>query len=146
MAEGWAPYATRLMDETDYYTDLQRYALENHRRRNAARAVVDVQLHRGEMTAQEAAEFYQDRAGMAPGLDPFGAGYEVVKNSMFPGMALMYLLGPATIRELRAEMAAELGEEFSLSAFHDELLSFGSVPATVVADELRARHLEEGSA
>lgn len=141
MAEGWAPYATELMAETDFYTDLEKYALEHYRVRNAARAVVDVQLHRGEMSAEAASQFYQDRAGMSPGLDLFGAGYEVVKNSMFPGMALMYLLGPDTITDLRSDLETELGEEFDRRSFHDELLSFGSIPVSLIADRMRERHL-----
>lgn len=141
MAEGWSPYATALMAEADFYTDLEEYALQNYRLRNAARAVVDVKLHRGAMTAAEASQFYQDHAGMAPGMDLSGAGYEVVKNSMFPGMALMYLLGPDTIHDLRATLSAELGDDFDLRSFHDEVVSYGSVPVSIVSERLRERHL-----
>ena len=145
MAEGWAPYATALLTETDYYTDLEEFALQHYRLRNAARAVVDVALHRGDMTAVEASQFYQDRAGMSPGMELSGAGYEVVKNSMFPGMALMYLVGPDTISDLRDDMETTLGQEFDLQSFHDEFLSYGSVPASVVADRMRTRHLGGGA-
>jgi uncharacterized protein (DUF885 family) len=145
MAEGWAPYATALLTETDYYTDLEEFALQHYRLRNAARAVVDVALHRGDMTAVEASQFYQDRAGMSPGMELSGAGYEVVKNSMFPGMALMYLVGPDTISDLRDDMETALGQEFDLQSFHDEFLSYGSVPASVVADRMRTRHLGGGA-
>jgi uncharacterized protein (DUF885 family) len=141
MAEGWAPYATSLMAETDYYTELETYALNKNQLKSAARAIVDVKLHRGEMSAQEASQWYQDRVGLPSGLDLSGAGYEVVKNSMFPGMALMYLLGPHTISELRTELHQELGQEFSLRQFHDDVLSFGSVPATIISRELKSKYL-----
>jgi uncharacterized protein (DUF885 family) len=142
MAEGWSPYATSLMAETDFYTDLEEYALQNYRLRNAARAIVDVQLHRGQMTAGEASAFYQEHCGMDPGMDLSGAGYEVVKNSMFPGMALMYLLGPDTIRDLRTRLSDELGEDFDLRSFHEDVVSFGSIPTSIVADRLDARYLD----
>ncbi len=64
MAEGWAVYATGLMDEVGFLTPLESYAERHSRRRMAARAVVDVKLHRGEFSLDEAAEFYEVRGGM----------------------------------------------------------------------------------
>jgi len=141
MAEGWAPYATSVMTETDYYDELETYALHKNQLVSAARAIADVKLHRGEMSVHKASQWYQDQVGLPPGLDLFSAGYEVVKNTMFPGMALMYLLGPHTISNLRADLEEELGEEFSLRQFHDDVLSFGSVPATIVSRELKSEYI-----
>ena len=59
---------------------------------------------------------------------------ESTKNSMFPATALMYWLGTQTIRDLRAELRSTTSEaEFSLKAFHDELLSRGAIPVPLVA-------------
>ena len=98
----------------------------------AARAIVDVRLHHGEMTLDEATAFYEERAGMSPA----GARGEAVKNSMFPGAALMYLMGTDTIHALRAERARALGPDFDLRAFHDDFLSYGSIPVTLIADQM----------
>jgi uncharacterized protein DUF885 len=133
MAEGWACYATDLMDEIGFLTPLERLSQAHTRLRMAARAIVDVQLHTRAWTVDEAAQFYYDAAGLAPD----GARAEAVKNSMFPGTALMYLVGDDLIHRLRAEMQARQG--FTLRNFHDRLLSYGSLPVALIASEMRAR-------
>ena len=138
MAEGWSPYASELMRETEFLTDREAYSLHATRRRMAARAIVDVKLHRGAFSAEEAMDFYQENAGMGEG----GARYEVVKNSMFPGMAVMYLLGLLDVWETRRELEAELGEAFDLQSFHESLLNSGSVPLALKTSQLREAHVE----
>jgi hypothetical protein len=131
MTEGWACYATELMDEVGFLTPLEIFAERHTRLRIAARALVDVRLHTGRLSLDQAAAFYHERVGMAP----VAARSEAVKNSMFPGTALMYLVGTDTIRQLRDELSARPG--FDLGAFHDRLLSYGSVPAALVAERMR---------
>ncbi|HJZ47200.1 MAG TPA: DUF885 family protein [Roseiflexaceae bacterium] len=131
MTEGWACYATELMDEAGLLTPLEAFAERHTRLRMAARALVDVRLHTGRISLDQAAAFYQERVGMAPA----AAKSEAAKNSMFPGTALMYLVGTDTIRQLRDELSARPG--FKLRAFHDRLLSYGSVPAALVAERMR---------
>ena len=133
MAEGWACYATQLMAEQGFLTPLEEYGEAHADMRMAARAVVDVRLHRGEITVDEAAQFYAARTAMSSA----AAQGEAVKNSMFPGAALMYLMGRDTILELRAELQRELGSGFDMRQFHDRFLSFGSVPVALVAEEMR---------
>lgn len=137
MAEGWACYVTELMDELDFLTPLESYSLRYSRLRFAARTVVDVELHAGEMTYQDAVSFYCDRVGMDEG----SARYEATRNSMFPGMAVLYLRPMLAIHELRTEFEDELGDDFDLGWFHDEFLSYGSVPVSVVAERMRETHL-----
>ena len=55
---------------------------------------------------------------------------------MFPATALMYLVGTDAIHRLRRELAARPG--FTLAAFHDRLLSCGSIPVSLAAAALRA--------
>jgi uncharacterized protein (DUF885 family) len=129
MAEGWACYATDLMSETGFLTPLEQYAERQSRRRMAARAIVDVRLHDGRFTMDGAAEFYQRRAGMHAA----AARGEVVKNSMFPGAALMYLFGTDTIHALRSKLSARQGASFDLCEFHDTFLSHGSIPVSLIA-------------
>ncbi len=131
MAEGWACYATELMDEVGFLTPLESFAERHTRLRMAARALVDVRLHTGRLSLDQAAAFYHERAGMAPA----AARSEAIKNSMFPGTALMYLMGTDTIRQLRNELSARL--DFQLAAFHDRLLFYGSVPAALIAECMR---------
>jgi len=133
MAEGWACYTTELMDEVGFLTPLESYAERHTRLRMAARALVDVRLHHEKITLDQAAAFYCDRVGMAPA----SAMAEAVKNSMFPGTALMYLIGTDTIHQLRRELSTRPG--FDLRAFHDRLLSYGSIPVALIADAMRRR-------
>lgn len=135
MAEGWACYATDLMGEFGALTELERYAEHQSRRRMCARAVVDVELHRGRFTLEQAADYYEDAAGMSR----TAAESEAVKNSMFPGAAVMYLMGTDAIHELRRAMEALQGEGFTLRDFHDELLSYGSVPVSLVSHDMKRK-------
>jgi hypothetical protein len=136
MAEGWACYATELAGELGCLTPLEQYAEQHTRLRMAARAIVDIRLHRGELTLAGAADSYRDTVGMAAE----AAEAEAVKNSMFPGAAVMYLMGTDLIHDLRREIAAREGSDFSLRGFHDRLLSFGSVPVSLIAAAMRAEN------
>ncbi|MGH2346808.1 MAG: DUF885 family protein, partial [Chloroflexota bacterium] len=93
MTEGWACYAAELMAEAGFLTPLEQYAERHSKLRMAVRAIVDIRLHRGEYNLEAAATRYRDQAGMSQG----AAMAEAVKNSMFPGTALMYLMGTEQI-------------------------------------------------
>jgi uncharacterized protein (DUF885 family) len=97
--------------------------------------VVDVRLHDGRFTLEDATAFYRDRVGMAPA----AAQAEAVKNSLFPATACMYLAGWDGIRRLRRALEARDGGAFSLGRFHDRLLSYGSVPVALIAAEMLGR-------
>jgi uncharacterized protein (DUF885 family) len=132
LAEGWACYATDLAEEFGMLTPAEQFAQHSARRRMAARAVVDIRLHDGRLSVHAAADFYRQRVGM-----PAGAAHaEAVKNSLFPGAACMYLAGWDGIRRLRSELTADLRTP-SLRNFHDRLLSFGSVPVSLVGRSMR---------
>jgi len=133
MAEGWACYVSSVMDEAGFLKPLESYAEVDSRRRMAARAIVDVKLHRGELSLDEAAAFYEQAAGMSQS----AARHEAVRNSMFPGAAMMYLIGTDLIHDLRADLAAKQGDDFDLGRFHDRFLSYGSIPVSLIAADMR---------
>ena len=93
MAEGWACYATDLMDEIGFLTPEESVAEQHTCARLLARAVVDIGLHERSMTFEDAVAVYRDRIGMSPDV----ACAEACKNSMFPATAVMYWLGTDTI-------------------------------------------------
>ncbi|MGY8777453.1 MAG: DUF885 family protein [Longimicrobiales bacterium] len=132
MAEGWACYATDLASEAGALSPVEQFAEAVGRGRMAARAIVDIRLHRGEFTLDEAASFYEDRAGMPAA----AARGEAIKNSMFPGAALIYLTGTDAIHRLRSEVASRSQGGFDLRAFHDRFLSYGSVPVSLIAKDM----------
>lgn len=135
MAEGWACYATTLMQEAGFLTPLEELSEAHGRVRMAARAIVDVRMHQGRMTLEEATHFYETHTAM-PASASMG---EAVKNSMFPGAAMIYLIGHDAIQDLRRSQEAEQGEDFDLCAFHDAFLAHGSIPVALVAEKMRAR-------
>jgi len=134
MVEGWASYVMDLMDEVGFLTPLESYSQQYSRMRASARAIVDVNLHQGRFSLADAIAFYRDETGFTPE----AARAEAVKNSLFPGAAMMYLIGQDTVRDLRRDLAAHMGNAFSLRAFHDQFLSFGAIPAALIASVMRA--------
>ena len=129
MAEGWACYATALMDEIGFLSPLEQVSEQHSRVRFLVRAIVDIAFHEGTMTFDEAVRFHADEAT----LDDGAARAEVVKCGMFPGTAMMYWLGTRGLHDLRVQMERERGLSFKLSDFHDEVLGHGSIPVPLVA-------------
>ena len=134
MAEGWACYATEVMESLGFLTPDERISEQHTRVRLMTRAVVDLELHTGRMTFDEAVQFHVSAAQATPAV----AHAEVTKCSMFPGTAMMYWLGLRDLWRLRSAEEAARGREFSAKAFHDELLSFGSIPVSLAAKLLGA--------
>ncbi|CAN5542141.1 DUF885 domain-containing protein [soil metagenome] len=132
LVEGWACYTVDLMNEVGYLTPLESLSEKQGRVRMVARAMADVGIHTGAMTIEDAAEFYQREALMTPD----AAKSEAVKNSMFPGAALMYLIGTDAIVDLRETLKGREGDAFSLKAFHDRLLSYGAIPVSLIAESM----------
>ncbi|MEO7712110.1 MAG: DUF885 family protein [Gemmatimonadaceae bacterium] len=135
MAEGWACYATQLMDELGFLSPLERVSEQHSRVRFLARAIVDMSFHEGSLSFHDAIALFATETGM----DSSMARAEVVKCSMFPGTAIMYWLGTQHILELRAEHRRTQGSAFTLRAFHDELLGYGSLPVPLVSRLMQAR-------
>jgi Bacterial protein of unknown function (DUF885) len=134
VAEGWACYACDLAEDIGLLTPLEQVAQQHTRVRLAARAVADLALHTGVMTLDETAAFYA-----SDGLMPAAAARgEAVKNSMFPGAAVMYWLGTRDIHRLRAELCGRASGEFSVKRFHDTFLSYGAIPVPLIARLMRA--------
>jgi hypothetical protein len=129
MAEGWACYATDLMDEVGFLTPEESLAQQHTRARLLARAVADIELHQRTIEFEDAIALYRDRIGMPDE----AARAEACKNSMFPGTALMYWLGTDGLHQLRRQRQRVEGASFSLRRFHDRVLSFGSIPVPLIA-------------
>ena len=129
MAEGWACYATEIMESLGFLTPDERIAEQHTRVRLMTRAVVDLELHSGRMTFDQAVQFHVSAAQATPS----AAHGEVTKCSMFPGTAMMYWLGLRDLWRLRSAEEAARGSAFSAKSFHDELLAFGSIPVPLAA-------------
>ena len=124
--EGWALYAERLAWELGWY-DLDPYAnlgrLQDEMMR-AVRLVVDTGIHAFRWTFEEAVAYFVENTGQSRGY----AEYEVLRYAAWPGQATAYMIGMLDILDLRSREEERLGEAFDLVAFHDRLLSGGSLP------------------
>ncbi len=129
LAEGWACYVCDLMEEIGFLAPLERIAQQHTRVRIAARAVADLSIHTGACSVAQAAWLYEDRAFMSQA----AARAEAVRNSMYPGTAVMYWLGTRGLHQLRAEVWAREGSAFSMRAFHDRVLKHGAIPVALIA-------------
>lgn len=129
VAEGWACYATALMDELGFLSPLEQVSEQHSRIRFLVRAIVDIAFHEGTMTFDEAVRFHADEAM----LDDGAARAEVVKCGMFPGTAVMYWLGTQGLRDLREQLEAARRPAFALAEFHDQVLGHGSIPVPLIA-------------
>ena len=128
LIEGWACYVEDLLMEAHgFYTPTEIMLLKQYERRNAASVLVDIRLHLGDWSLEEAMAFYRDQAGFAPAR----VEGEVVRNSMLPGSRMMYWFGVEGIKALRKRWADD-----DVGAFHDTLLSYGHVPLAWVAEEM----------
>jgi len=94
----------------------------------ACRFVTAAKLHTGRMTFAEAVDML---VGVAHLERPNALG-EVRRYTQWPTQPMSYLAGKQQIVELRARERRRLGARFDLRAFHDRLLSYGSVPISLI--------------
>ncbi|BFM12210.1 DUF885 domain-containing protein [Simiduia litorea] len=131
--EGWALYAEKLgkdMGEfSDPYQDFGRLSYEVFR---AARLVVDTGIHSKRWTEKQAQDYMLANTPMTFG----DIENEVRRYIVWPGQAVSYKIGMLTILELREKAMQALGDKFSYGEFHDVVLTNGSVPLTLLSEEV----------
>ena len=128
LVEGWAFYCEELMDREGFLDDpVVRLMRLNDQMWRACRVVIDVELHRGRMGLDEAAGFLVREAAM----NRREAELECRRYAEEPGQAMSYLLGKREVMRLAEQWGA--ARSGTLRAFHDELLSWGSLPPAVIA-------------
>ena len=116
---------------TDPYQYMGALGDEIHR---AIRLVVDVAMHTGRMTREEAIKYMMENEA----LDENGATAEIERYMAIPAQALSYKIGALKIRELRNKYQQQLGSKFSLAAFHDEFLKDGCMPLEIAEKKMDA--------
>ncbi len=131
--EGWALYCESLGKELGLYTDPYQYmgALGDEMHR-AIRLVVDVAMHTGKMTREQAIQYMMENEAIS--LE--GATAEIERYMAIPGQALSYKIGALKIADLREKYRQQLGTQFKLAAFHDEILKDGCMPLEVIEQKM----------
>jgi len=131
-AEGWAVYAEALGKEIGFFQDpASDYGRLNLELMRAVRLVVDTGIHAEGWTREQAVAYFRE-SGAA---DEPTIKAEVDRYIAWPAQGLSYKIGQLKILELRNRAQQKLGPRFDIKAFHDELLSGGSLPL----DMLEAR-------
>jgi uncharacterized protein (DUF885 family) len=122
--EGWALYCEYLGTEMGFFKDpYSRFGKLTYEMWRACRLVIDVGIHAKGWTQQQAVDYLADHTA----LSLHEVNTEVVRYIAWPGQAVSYKIGELKIRELRKKAEAALGPRFDLRAFHDMILSRGTV-------------------
>ena len=128
-AEGWALYSERLAWEAGF----QKAPLDNLGRLQAemfraVRLVVDTGMHEKRWSREQAIAYMLEKTGM----QETDVVAEIERYLVMPGQALAYKVGMNKILDLRESAKKQLGPKFDLKAFHDVVLTGGSMPMALL--------------
>ncbi len=134
-AEGWAVYAEALGKEIGFFQDpASDYGRLNLELMRAVRLVVDTGIHSEGWTREQAVAYFRDSgAGDEPTIQA-----EINRYIAWPAQGLSYQIGKLKILDLRNRAQQKLGSHFDLKAFHDEILSGGSLPLDMLDARVNA--------
>ncbi len=131
--EGWGLYSERLGYDLGLYKDpYSRFGQLTYDMWRAVRLVVDTGMHYKGWTRQQAIDFFKDNAAKAE----HDIVNEIDRYIGNPGQALAYKIGQLKILALRARAERQLGEDFDIRAFHDELLGAGALPLDLLEQRM----------
>jgi uncharacterized protein (DUF885 family) len=132
--EGWGLYSESLGVEMGFYQDpYSKFGQLTYEMWRAIRLVVDTGMHHLGWSRQQAIDYFMKNAAK----QEHDVIVEVDRYIVWPGQALAYKIGELKIKELRAWATDELGEDFDIRAFHDEVLGKGAVPLSVLDANIR---------
>ena len=131
--EGWGLYSERLGYDLGLYQDpYSRFGQLTYDMWRAVRLVVDTGMHYKGWTRQQAIDFFKDNAAKAE----YDIVNEIDRYILMPGQALAYKIGQLKILQIRERAAIQLGEDFDIRAFHDELLGAGALPLDLLEQRM----------
>src|SRR5438067_5219006 len=128
--EGWALYGEEMLMRTGLYPEgsaAQGQILRLSRYR-PARIGVDVNLHTGKWTFEQAVKYFME----AGGLDREAAEGEAAGAATQPTQKIWYITGKWQIMNLLGKYHDKMGANFRLGQFHDDLVKNGSLPVSII--------------
>jgi uncharacterized protein (DUF885 family) len=127
--EGWGLYSEYLGHEMGFYKDpYSLFGRLTYEMWRACRLVIDVGIHTKDWTREQAVSYLADHTA----LSMHEVNTEINRYISWPGQALAYKIGEIKIREMRTRAATVLQEDFDVRAFHDMVLSNGSVTLAIL--------------
>lgn len=132
-SEGWGLFTEELMYEQGFLSgdDVRLTQLRNRLWR-AARVILDVSLHTGSMSFDQAVDFLADKVRF----ERYAAELEVGMYTVRPTYVLGYLIGMQEIMAIRTRYIEKFGQPAAPSEFYDQLLSVGALPPVLVRQSL----------
>ncbi|MAP96197.1 MAG: DUF885 domain-containing protein [Ponticaulis sp.] len=132
--EGWGLYSEYLGREMGIYkTPYERFGQLSMEMWRACRLVADTGLHWYGWTREEGEACFVENSA----LSPLNIETEVTRYIGWPGQATAYKMGELTIKALRAEAEAALGDDFDIREFHDVVLEKGALPLGLLEERVR---------
>jgi uncharacterized protein (DUF885 family) len=131
--EGWGLYAETLGQQMGFYTDpWAYYGHLNYAILRANRLVIDTGIHEMGWSIEQGVRWMTEHSSMTEAQ----AAAEVERYAAYPGQALSYKLGELKILELRKRARERLGSRFDIKAFHDQILTGGSMPLEILQEQV----------
>ena len=97
-------------------------------RYRSARIGVDVNLHTGKWTFEQAVQYFME----AGGLDREAAEGEAAGAASDPTQKISYIVGKWQIMNLLGKYRDKEGANYRLGKFHDDLIKSGSLPVSII--------------
>ena len=132
--EGWGLYAESLGPELGLYKDpYSSFGQLTYEMWRAIRLVVDTGMHAKGWSRSQAIRYFQQNTGKTL----HDIEVEVDRYIAWPGQALAYKLGELKLKELRSFAAQQLGADFDVRDFHDQVLGAGPLPLATLDARVR---------
>ena len=134
--EGWATYLEEAMLQAGLFEDQPRVRelIQIFGIFRAARVPADVWLQTRQMNVNEVVDYWLPRV---PYLDRNVARVDAeIYLRRPPGYGIGYTIGALQMQRLLADRKRQLGDEFDLKTFHDELMHAGRLPLSLIRWEM----------
>lgn len=140
-AEGWATYLEEMFLLAGLTRDVpladQLFYVALMKR--ASRIYAEIRMHAGELSLDEANRYMTE---FVPYMEADLGRYDLEGYLRRPGSGSGYIIGKIQIEQLLSERSLALRDDFTLGAFHDDLLSRGLIPLTLIRWEMTGEHDE----
>ena len=94
--------------------------------------MIDTGIHEMGWSIEQGVHWMMEHSSMTEAQ----AAAEVERYAAYPGQALSYKLGELKILELRNRARERLGSRFDIKAFHDQILTGGSMPLEILQEKV----------
>ena len=134
-AEGWGAYVEQFGKKLGLYqSNAEELGAVEWDLVRSIRVVLDIGINYEGWTQEQAMNYWHKELPMLPEL----AQREIARVRNWPGQAITYKLGAATINSLRQEMAKKQGSQFRIQDFHDQVLKYGVIPLSVLEKNIKS--------